>query len=84
MSRRRDFTVPVVPRVPLNLRATAASILSPISLITNAVVANWFVLVPALGVGAVGVPVNSGLSIGALVFSRLSSFPCNSLTSEIS
>ena len=33
---------------------------------TNAVVANWFVLVPAAAVGAVGVPVNEGEAIVAL------------------
>ena len=33
---------------------------------TNAVVANWFVLVPGAAVGAVGVPVNDGDAIVAL------------------
>jgi hypothetical protein len=35
------------------------------AVVTNAVVANWVVFVPAAAVGAVGVPVNTGLASGA-------------------
>ena len=38
---------------------------------TNAVVANCVVLVPAVAVGAVGVPVNAGLASGALMVFKL-------------
>jgi hypothetical protein len=37
----------------------------PIAVTTNAVVANWVVLVPGLAVGAVGVPVKAGDARGA-------------------
>jgi hypothetical protein len=39
--------------------------------VTKAVVASWVVLVPAVAVGAAGVPVNVGLASGALVASAV-------------
>jgi hypothetical protein len=52
---------PVLPATDVTALPAATAV------VTNAVVANWVVLVPAVAVGAAGVPVKVGDANGALV-----------------